>query len=1682
MTTILEHGHEPILHDEVLQGDGANSVLAMLDAAVRRCPDSVALRHGGRSLSYRELDLIVNTRAGALLRRGLAPQEPVALVMATGIDYITAMLAVLRAGGAYIPLAPALPAARISRMLELASCTLALVDMDGALAVGTVHERIVCLTLDDVDVDVDVGNLPLAYPSASQLACILFTSGSTGDPKGVRTLHGNLASYADWSSQFFAKTAASRVPLTAAPSYAAATSQIYACLCAGGTLDILDEVLGQPARLLKFFVTRPECALHTVPTVWRALLDRLERGCAGRPAALFLSGEHLPQELVERTFAFDPTLRMWNLYGPTEAVANISAGRLKAGSPVVIGQALPGSRLFVVDDDGRELNDGEEGRLLISGPGVCPGYLGDVVNEQFFDLTTAGGIRTAVYDTGDRARRLGADIQLLGRRDGQIKLRGVRIELAEIETNLLRHPDVAQAAVLLALEPEPHLVAFVQVRVNHALNANELQRFLRLQVPAGMLPERWSLQTLPQLPNGKIDRAALRARLPSVVAAASVTNSIPDSASFALEGRARALAALFARALGVEHIGLRDDFFALGGNSLKVYALLAEIEETFGGRLSFAAVYSEPTVEGLARLLPTTALSADSSAIAAQRRLSQAQRGLWLQQQAYPQDTSYNLCYRLAFSGDIEEANLRDSVARLCARHALLRCEIEILNGEPVFREQVDTATAFSSLDLASLPESERDAALEHALHAFANEAFASDGALLHRWQLIRMSSTRQVLVFVVHHLIFDGVSASLLFGELYTILEGRELPPNPGDYFDFVTRQARYLDTPMHAKDLDFWSRQLDGVASQPHFPVRYKPREVAESAGARLSFKLPSAERGRLADLASRENVSLHVLLLTAFAAVLDRYGPGEHFLVAVPFANRLSADDRHAVGYFTSLLFYRLRWQAGMPLRSLAASLREDTIALLDHQRLPFPELAALLRERLGTLPSSTFRLMFGYHDTSAWRSPGMQAVEYFGGQVKCDQHLECFDDGSTLELVLSHRFAALDVAAAQDWFDGYQSVLMDFERWLDLVPEQRPALTDSQTTSVLRYCRGDSVPDALTRTLPDLFAEAKRRYAQSPAVWHKGEQISYAELAARVASLVMRLRADVSAATGPIGICMPHQPALLVALLACAECGFPYVPLDPSFPPQRIVTLLEQAGARLLLAGEGSPDFALPPDVTRFDLTREVVQPVCDGVKPSFATPDSLLYIIYTSGSTGMPKGVMVSQRGVTNYLSWMQRRFSIDSNARILAKTSISFDVSTWELLLPLISGGCVVLASRDDAESPEGVARVAAAGGANVLQFVPSGLSLFVEAGMLAEVPQVRRMFCGGEALPPTLVTRVFETGWRGELYNLYGPTEASIFMAYHACDSASPYASVPIGQPIQNASLYVLDNQGRLLPPNVAGDLHIGGAVLADGYWRDREKTRDAFIDAPPGLPETRLYRTGDKGRLLSDGSFEYLGRDDQQLKIRGYRVELVEIEQHLRANPKIFDAVAFARHWGENDLRLHAAVVMRDGAAFDAAELSAWFKARLPAWMLPSTLSCLSSLPRLPNGKTDFHSLRNLVTQDLTQQSPSLSSVPRGSVEQSVAGVWRSLLGHSNFGLHDSFFDAGGHSMLLLKLRELLRDRMGVDFTIAELYKAPNVSEQALAFRRKSGQTVAKPVVAEVRARVAKRKPHQPMKDDRK
>lgn len=1659
-------------------GTGFDSVLVLLDRAMARDPSGVALQHAGRTMTYGELGAVVDRVAAGLADLGIEPCSSIAVVMDTGIDYIVVILAILRAGHAYIPLAPAIPARRISRILHLSGCTHVVVDDSG---------REPCMSLSSPSTMLDLASLsrskpdrpiPHTAPTSAQTACILFTSGSTGEPKGVRTLHGNLAYYADWSQRFFAEAAGSRVPLTAAPHYAAATSQIFACLCAGATLHILVGALASATRLLDFYEAHPGFALHCVPTVWRTLLDHLEQGSGTCPAVLFLSGEALPPELLERTFAFAPSLVVWNLYGPTECVANISAGRLRPGQAIDIGEPLPGSHLFVVDESGREVADGGEGRLLISGPGVCPGYLGENMrgHRAFFEFETAAGQRLAVYDTGDLACRQGGAIQLRGRRDGQIKLRGVRIETGDVESNLLQHEEVGQAAVMLGNAPGPCLVAFVEARQGCNVDIADLRRHMQIRLPESMLPERWLTGPLPRLANGKIDRAALRARLDDSVKPAEPARGGESSAA------ELALATIFDHVLGTRGAGSGDDFFALGGDSLKAHALLARIEERWGVELTFGAIYADPTVAGIARLLPLRerARQAGQAASPHEGRMSQAQRGLWLMQQAHPESTAYNLCYRLDLGIHVDSAALNEGLAKLRRRHPLLGCCVVVRNGEPFLQAVPEATVNFEEIDLQNEPSASQADLVKTSLRAFARRHLARDGEPLHAWLLLRLSPQSSVLAICVHHLVFDGVSASLLLRDLFDLIAGAQRPEPIGRYADFVAREADYVGSTRWHDDRSFWSGRFEGLVAQPAFPVKYQAPGDHFFAGSRRSVVLDPGVRDSLISIARREDCSLHVLMLTAFVAVLDRHEAGAEFLIASPFANRRRIDEQAVVGYFTAVLFYRLRWAPEMSLRQLAVRIREDTIALLDHQRLPFPQLAALLRERLGVLPPGVFRLMFGYHDVSAWRSgKDMAARECFGGDSKCDLHLECFDDGNAFELVLTSRNAAIDPLAAKEWFDTYCEVIGDLGSWLERRSGEWPPPSGAALARILHQASGPREPSMSMKSIPALLESAFALHAHRAAMWFEGGELSYAELAARTQALVRGLAECAQSIRAPVAICMPHQPALLVAILACACRGIPYVPLDPAFPARRIAAIIEQAGVGLILAASGTPLDSLPRNVPQLDVERAVALNRQDNDLPRLPvaaslSPADLLYVIFTSGSTGNPKGVMVPQRGVANYLQWMHRQFGIGTDSRVLARTSISFDISTWELLLPLLAGGCVVLADRVATESPEQLGRVIADSGSTILQFVPSALRMFVEAGMLARVPCVRRIFCGGEALPRALVEDVFDSGYGGTLHNLYGPTEASIFMSWHDCVRDSPYAFVPIGRPIPNSTMFVLDGRMRLLPANVAGDLYIGGDVLADGYHGDERRTSEAFLDAPPELTEGRLYRTGDKGRLLADGSFEYLGRNDQQVKIRGYRVELQEVEHHLQTHPQVREAVAFTRQWAQDDLRLHAVFIGRGNNAPDSGELAAWLRQRLPTWMVPSTMLRVEVVPRLANGKTDYHRLRALTEVETPPARVSTAGAISDGIERTLVEIWREVLGHAGFDQRASFFEAGGHSILFLRVRELLRERLGVEFTIAELYGAPNIRELARTLREKSGAAEVAPLVAQIRQRVARRLSH--------
>jgi amino acid adenylation domain-containing protein len=1658
---------------------GFCSVLTRIQTHASHSPEKIAVTCGKDLIRYGELEGKSTTLAALLGSRGLTPGRHVALLCEPGISMIITLLAIHKAGGAFIPLSATHPRARILSMLDRSSCELILCDTVNQEKVAAIGVEFINIDVLDLSTTIQPSGLIFQnVPDSS--AYIQFTSGSTGTPKGVNLLHRNLSYYVDWSAHFFKETVENKLPLTAAIQFAPAISQIYSCLTAGETLHILPRFQNDPEKLMTWFAEHPDYGLHCVPTVWKTLLDVIDqqkRFEATGPAALFLGGEDITEQLIEDTLHHFPDMEIWNMYGPTEGVVNLSCKRITSPLDISIGTPFAGTTFYVIKDDGREAQIGEEGQLHAAGPGIFSGYIGDaqITDTVLFDYASEHDGLVRVYNTGDYVRRIQPnEYKYLGRRDQQVKIHGQRIELAEIENRLSSHPDVLTAVVSLINGDQSCLAGYIQTRKDVIITVDALQRHLREFLTEAMIPERWIfLHGFPQLENGKIDRKSL----PIPGNDRPILGYEFVAASGAREEK---IVKAYQQALGIKHVGMNDSFFDLGGNSLKALTLLIEIEERFHFRPDFSTVFDYPSPDELLMHIPVLQQQDEDNGQKAllppdKIPLTTSQQGLLFFLEAYPNSGAYTIAYALTIAGKLDINRLEKALEKIITRHLPFRAVLHNDGEGPVFSVNTTLPVQLPVELLEPVPEQQRESFVRESISNLAALPFALYDKPLRRFQIYRLNDRKHILALVVNHLVFDGESLAIFLNELTSLYQGKELAPLDGSIADMAQRRREYTQSRKFEQDYTFWQEYLEGVSGLHSLPASSSLPGVFSFHGRRVSTKIDLKLRQELSARCQQRGVTLNMLLLAAFAVTLYKFGEREEYLIASPFSNRLNKTDRSLIGYFTNTLFYRIRCNEDVSFSHLLNSVRNDTIRILDHQQMPFDQLATILRKQGITLPLSAFKTMFAYHETQDWRGDegelSLTAREIFTRQSKCDIHLECFDNKHNIEVELTYAGDVIDEQAALQVLSVFTQVLKEVSAAFEIKISALTGLLPAEREEVIRCSVGEKIDYGKPLTLYGLFQETCRNSPDLPAISFGSQTMTYKALETKTESCIGYLLSLNLERREPVGIFLDSTPELIIAILAASALGHPYVPLDPTYPEARNQYIQGHAGIRTILTTSDiqTDVFTEQSALVFIDKIEKLpASPPCTFCEPM---PEDLLYIIYTSGSTGNPKGVMVPNKGVVNYLLWMKTRFQTGTDTRILAKTSISFDISVWELFLPLISSGTLVLEKRADIESPEQTAMVIQQKDVNIFQFVPSGLKLFAEAGMFQQIPSLKKIFCGGEELPSTLRNNVLSQ-FQGELYNLYGPTEASIFMSCHSCRSDSTYAKVAIGRPIPNSSLYVLDKHLNLLPRNMPGYLYIGGDILATGYLRDQEKTAEAFIQSPPFLPETNLYATGDRGRMLSNGNFEFLGRKDHQIKIRGYRVELHEIEKVMEGFAGVRQAVVYKSEHSEDDVRLHALVVPLEAASLSPEEIRAGLRLKLPPYMIPATVTLTQDIPLLPNGKINQKAITTFGVPLVLDVPKKVHKMSGDNIEKVFAEIWTEVIGQNNFTRMDNFFDAGGHSLLFVKIRDKIQDRLGIDFSIVELYQYPNIATLADQYRKKHGHAaVPSAAISAIRDRIAKR-----------
>jgi amino acid adenylation domain-containing protein len=1617
------------------------------EQASRRGPHA-AIRTGGREVSYAELDAFADRVASAIS----AASGRVALLFEPGPAMIAAILGALKAAATYVPLDLASPPERLAAMIEDAGAA-ALLTHAPSLA------RARSLAPEGCPV-IDVDTLPPAPPlhvvvSPDTPAYILYTSGSTGRPKGVVQSHRNVLSHIRNYVNRLHLDASDVLSLVASYAFDAAVMDIFGALLCGATLCPVDLRGDGLTRLPALLREHRVSVYHSTPTVFRHLAGMLGEGEVLQGIRLVvLGGEEAQARDVEAWRAhFAPDGLFVNGLGPTESTLAlqhfVDRDTLLAGNTVPVGHPVEGVLVRLVTPMGEQVALWGVGEIELRSAHVALGYWNrpDLTEAAFAPDPTGGGRR--IYRTGDVGRLLpdGA-LEHLGRVDHQVKVRGHRIELGEIEARILGCPGVARAVVAVreGSPGEKSLAAYVVPVEGAALAMETVREHLRKALPAYMLPAAFMrLDALPLLPNGKVDRRAL-----------PMPDGREEHEHRYVPPRTPAeevLAGIWAEVLRRDRVGVDDDFFALGGHSLLATQMLARVRAALGVELPLRALFEAPTIARLAERVEAAreqgARPAAPPLVPMPREstlpLSYAQQRLWLIDQLEPGSATYNIPLAMRLDGALDAGALERSLVEILRRHEALRTTFTTVAGEP--RQVIAAVPSFSLpvVDLASLPEPAREAESQRLAIEDANRPFDLSRGPLLRAALLRLEERAHVLLLNMHHVVSDGWSIGVLTSELTVLYEafsaGRPspLPELRIQYTDYALWQREWLSGEVLAAQLAYWKEHLRGAPAALDLPLD-RPRPAVEShRGAMLPILLPRELSTALGLLSRREGVTLFMTLLAAFQVLLHRHSGQDDIVVGSPIAGRTRVETEGLIGFLVNTLVLRGKLGGDPTFRELLAQVRESTLGAHAHQDVPFEKLVEELAppRDLGRAP--LFQAMLILQNAPA-SPPSLGDVSLAWLAVerttaKFDLTLSIWETAEGLAGALEYATDLFDAATMARMAGHLQALLEGAVADPGARVSDLPLLTEPERCRLLVEWNDTKAAYPQDHCIHELFEAQVETTPEATALIFEGQSLGYRELDARANRLAHRLIALGAGPGALVGLALERSPEMVVGLLGILKAGAAYVPLDPTYPADRLAFMIEDAGLGLLVS-EGSLAGALPEHAARVVVVDAPESDTPDTSPGRRARGEDVAYVIYTSGSTGRPKGVEIPHRAVVNFLVTMRARPGLTAADRLLAVTSLSFDIAVLELFLPLVVGAQVDIVTRATAMDGAALRSRIEQAGITVMQATPSTWRLLLDAGWPGGQGFVALV--GGEAVPRDLVNALAARA--GSVWNMYGPTETTIWSCIQPLTAGE--GPVSIGRPIANTRALVLDRRLALLPVGVPGELYLGGAGLARGYLGRPELTGERFID-DPFLAGERLFRTGDLCRFRADGTLECLGRLDYQVKLRGHRIELGEIEAVLAEHPAVRQAVVTVREDTPGDRRLIAYLVAASPASKPAPdELRRHLQTKLPDYMIPATFVALEAIPLTPNGKIDHRSL----------PAPAALSVARGSfraprtlTERVLAGIWADLLGLDRVGIDEDFFALGGHSMLAVRVFGRIQERFGKSLPIATLFQAPTIEKLA-------------------------------------
>ncbi|MCF8261474.1 MAG: amino acid adenylation domain-containing protein [Melioribacteraceae bacterium] len=1639
-------------------------VTEIFEDCVKKFPDKIALSFLDQNLSYNELNKEVNRLARYLIKNGIKEGEIVGVYFEKSFELIISILAILKTGAAYLPLDLRYPPNRISYMINNSGASLIISNIAHRQSLSKIDVKICYLDSDKKEIDLESdANINNSF-SSENLAYVMYTSGTTGKPNGVEIPHRGIVRLVIETDYF--PFSENHVFLQLAPtSFDASTFEIWGALLNGAKCVLY------PGRVPEFDVLKSTIKTNNITCLWltsslfNLLIDE-DPEVIKTVRFIITGGEALSVKHIKKAQVLLTNSQLINGYGPTENTTftccyQIPDIRNIEVNSIPIGKAINNTIVYILDENG---NEAKEGELYIGGKGVALGYRNnpELTNQKFSFRRNPNNENERLYKTGDRVKLLpDGNIDFIGRVDNQVKIRGFRIELEEIETMLSDLKNIKQAAVIVRENDSgaKSIAAYLVVNETQLYSEENLRKSLSESLPEYMIPESFTvLQKMPLTPNGKLDRDIL----PDPSQKVSVISEEYEAPNSETELQ---LCEIWKNVLGKSTISRNDNFFNLGGNSLQATQLASRIRQHFRCEFSLKYIFQVPKLDKLATKIDSILQTTKRSSVIIPQApdgalipISFTQERMWFIEKLNPTSRAYQTQAKIDFKGTLNFDALEKSLNALVQRHEILRTTFPEIDGKPC---QVVHEYKPFSLEKASLQKGEN---IENLMNDFFAIPFNLSELPLIRWKLIEIEKNEFTLFQVEHHFVHDGWSFNILMKEMFDFYKhfdsGVEvsLPELPIQFKDFAYWQRKWMSGEVLENQLNYWKTRLKGANPVLRLPLDFARPAQQTFNGKIIRLELPAELCGKLENFSKKEGVTLFLTMFAAYGILMHRYSGQDDIAIGSAIANRRWKETEGILGTFVNNVVFRLDLSKNLSTRELFAQLKKHSLDAFDNQDVPFDKVVTAVQPIRDQSINPIFQSAFAFHD-----SP-MESLELTDLEVKIT---EAISNGSSkfdlnviavprfqksagdskekqfsgITLLWEYNIALFKEPTMQKMIEHFQNVLDEIVKNPDNQIDEIPYLNESEINEQIEKFNNTIVRYPENETILDLFEQQVLKNPNSTAVKFGNKILSYSELKSKSNQVANYLVEKKKIKSGELaGVYGNRSDLLMINIMGILKSGAAYLPIDPINPTSRIDFMLKESKIRILFCDdEYKADLKsrFPQiDIIGFDdFSDEDLSDKQPDVHPG---SDSLAYVIYTSGSTGLPKGVKIPHQGLYNHIMWAKKIYIQDDKANFPLHSSISFDITITSLFAPICSGGTVVIYGNEDIGTI--TEKIIEDNLVDVIKLTPAHIQ-FLPIDKLGK-SKIRKVIVGGDEFKVDLAEKI-HSAFNGnvDVFNSYGPTETVAGCLLHKYDSTFNYqTSLPIGLPVENRQIYILDNNLKPVPFNVEGEIYISGAGISTGYLNDSEITKEKFVDNPFNN-ESKLYKSGDYGKRLSDGQIIFSGRKDGQVKVRGYRIELGEIESVLQSFEKIKECVVLALDDIYKTKRLIAYCVFYSGENPSNSELKVFLKKKLPEYMIPAQFIEIESIPLTANGKIDSKSLPNPDFD--SPESETHYKEPTTREELQLAEIWQKVLKVDKIGLDSNYFDLGGHSLLAVELMNSINKSLKKKLPLSAVFQAPTIRD---------------------------------------